>query len=404
MNKKSRALLALMATLLGAVLCGCGLASDDTSGGESSSDEPIVIGGSLPLSGVYGETGVYVRDGYEAWAEEVNQNGGLLGRPVELSIRDDRSDPSQAVSLLQRSINQEGVDLLSGGYPGDSVAAQMSVAEQNQMVYVSMGGQLQSFEQDFRYSFGAPPLMGQWWYDGFFDWLDSQPREQWPETAALMTINNPIGDAIREGSVRELEERGIEVVMDERYDLPLASAESLVTRAKQSDADLFFANGFFEDGVQTMRAIESVDYRPMAVLQGAGTLIPSWEEELGEDGNLVFSGTAMHPDLPFEGVDRVNRLAEERYDTPKAPPYFMFGYAWMQSLQAGVEGAGSLEQDAIRDWLSNNEVPTIGGTFSFDERGLPEQYQYLIQVQDGNATLVWPQNVQTAAPVYPAAG
>ncbi|MBA3473958.1 MAG: amino acid ABC transporter substrate-binding protein [Rubrobacter sp.] len=393
-------LLAVVVALLVVATTGCGLASEEEAD-SGSSEEPIVIGGSLPLSGTYGETGAYVLDGYEAWADEVNSNGGLLGRTVELSIQDDRSDPSQAVSLLQRAINQEDVDLLSGGYPGDSAAAQMSIAEQSQMVYVSMGGHLQSFEQGFEYSFGAPPLMGQWWYDGFFDWLDTQPREQWPETAALMSVNNPVGDAVREGSVRELEERGIEVVMDESYDLPLASAESLVTRAMQADADLFFANGFFEDGVQTVEAIETVEYRPRAVLQGVGTLVPSWEEELGEGGNFVFSGTAMHPDLPFEGVDRVNQLAEENYGTPKAPPYFMFGYAWMQTLQAAVEGAGSLDQDAIRDWLRNNEISTIGGTFGLDERGLPEQYQYLIQVQDGSPTLVWPEDVQTAAPVYP---
>jgi len=74
---------------------------------------------------------------------------------------------------------------------------------------------------------------------------------------------------------------------------------------------------------------------------------------------------------------------------------------WMQVLAQGVEGAGKIDQDAIRDWLRNNEVKTVGGNWKFDERGLPPPYSYLTQVIDGKVELVWPKAVQSHEPIAP---
>ncbi len=365
---------------------------------------PIKIGCSLPLTGAYADTGVWVQRGYQYWADEVNAKGGLLGRPVQLVIYDDESKTDSAVNLLNKVITQDKVDLLCGGYPGTSAAAQMSVAEKNQKVYVSMGGHMASFSQGFTYSFGAPPLMGQWWYDGLFKWLKTLPASERPKKAAIFTINNPVGASTLEVVPKELADLGIELVINEKYDVPLADASPLVSKAKAAGADMFFANGFFPDGVQTVRAMKALDYNPKVFVQAIGSIIPSWVQELGADGNYVFSGTPVHPGLPFEGIKELNAAAKARYQTPEAPTYFIFGYAWMQALQKGVEGAKSVDNTAIRDWLKSHEISTAGGKFTFDQKGLPPPYTYLTQVQNGKVELVWPPEVQTAKPVFPKPG
>jgi branched-chain amino acid transport system substrate-binding protein len=48
--------------------------------------DPIKIGGSLPLTGLASEQAKWVKAGYEAWSDDVNQIGGLLGRPVKLIL------------------------------------------------------------------------------------------------------------------------------------------------------------------------------------------------------------------------------------------------------------------------------------------------------------------------------
>jgi branched-chain amino acid transport system substrate-binding protein len=70
-------------------------------------------------------------------------------------------------------------------------------------------------------------------------------------------------------------------------------------------------------------------------------------------------------------------------------------------LQRGVEGAKSLNQDAIRDYLRNNEVSLISGKYKFDEKGLPPPYSYVVQVIKGKTEVVYPSAKATTKPVYP---
>ena len=79
------AITAALALTVGA--CG----GDDDSGGSASggggdSSKPIKIGASLPLTGEFSEPGKAAQQGYELWVDTINQNGGLLGRKVELVV------------------------------------------------------------------------------------------------------------------------------------------------------------------------------------------------------------------------------------------------------------------------------------------------------------------------------
>src|SRR5271157_4480673 len=63
------------------------------------SGEPIKIGGSLGLTGVFAEQSKWIKGGYDAWVEEINQKGGLLGRPVKLIMYEDEGNTDKAVTF-----------------------------------------------------------------------------------------------------------------------------------------------------------------------------------------------------------------------------------------------------------------------------------------------------------------
>jgi branched-chain amino acid transport system substrate-binding protein len=369
--------------------------------GFAQENNPIVLGGTLPLTGVYAETGKWVQKGYQAWADDINAAGGLLGRPVKVVTYDDTSSVATAVTLLEKLITVDKVDLVLGGYPGTAAAAQMAVAEQYGKVYVSMGGHMPSFLQGYQYSFSATPLMGEWWAEGLGRWLESLPEEERPKSAAILSMNNIIGKGCRESIVGWMDKLGIPILVDETYDLPLASAEALVSECKQSGAEAMFSNGFFGDGVLTVKAMKSLEYSPKLLYQSIGNLVPAWVEELGEEGYYVFSGTAIHHGFPYPDIQRLNEFCQEEYNQEYAPDYFLFGYSWAQTLQKGVEGAGTLDQEEITEYLRNNSIEIISGTYSFDEKGLPEPYGYLTQVLDDGVQLIWPPEVATSEVVYP---
>lgn len=76
-------------------------AGDSSSDAAAPSGDPIVIGGSLGLTGMYSGPSAGYKVAYEYAVDEMNKNGGLLGRPVELKLYDDESNATTAQQLYQ---------------------------------------------------------------------------------------------------------------------------------------------------------------------------------------------------------------------------------------------------------------------------------------------------------------
>jgi branched-chain amino acid transport system substrate-binding protein len=116
--------------------------------------EPIVIGASLPLTGGFSVNGEKHKEGYELCVDLINEKGGILGRPVEIIISDNRSDTETAISQYERLISMDGADVLFGTFSSKLTFPASSITEQNQMVHpIPAGGALRIYEQGHEYLF-----------------------------------------------------------------------------------------------------------------------------------------------------------------------------------------------------------------------------------------------------------
>ena len=364
--------------------------------------DPIKIGGSLPMTGMASEQGKWVKAGYEWWVEDVNSRGGLLGRPVKLILYDDESNPEKAVTYYERAISVDKVDLVSGGYPGPSNVALMPVVEKYKKVFIGQGGHGKSFEQGFTYSFGSPPLMGEWSSISTDSVFDLIPKENWPKTAAILTMNNVIGLSATPNIVKGLEAHGCKVVVNEVYNLPLSDATPLVSKAKGRGGEYLILQGFFDDTVMIMRAAKAQRYTPKVIWNIIGSRVPAWFKEMGSDGEIVLANNWYPPGLPYAGNDRLLEGAKKKFNLPVPPDFFAMGYCWMYSLEVGVKGAGSLDDTKIRDFLRSKplELP-FGKGVVFDAKGLPPAFNYTVQTTGGKNQIIWPKAVATTQFVYP---
>lgn len=78
-------------------------------GSPASAIEPIRIGVSGPFTGGSNPMGIAMRDGIRLAAREINEAGGILGRPVLLVERDDEARPERGAQVVQELINQEKI-------------------------------------------------------------------------------------------------------------------------------------------------------------------------------------------------------------------------------------------------------------------------------------------------------
>jgi branched-chain amino acid transport system substrate-binding protein len=364
---------------------------------------PIKIGGSLPLTGIFSETAKWIKEGYEFWVEDINKRGGLLGRPVRMTIYDDESSAEKAVTYYERAITVDKVDLVFGGYPGTANVALMPLVEKYGKVFVGMGGHMKSFEQGYTYSFASPPLMSDWVYIALAGIVDDFiPKAEWPKSSAVFTMNNVIGLSARGNLIKSCEERGIKVVVDETYNLPLSDATPLVSKAKGRGVEIFCCNSMFDDAVMLTRAAKAMNYNPKMIFQQLASTIPAWMRELGPDGNNVVADMWWNSRLPYPGNDKINEAAKARFNLPAGPTYFGLGYCWMKTLEVAVQGANTLDHLKIRDYLRSHkfDLPYKKGV-TFDQKGLPPPFAYTTQTTGGQVELVWPKEIATTKLVYP---
>ena len=364
--------------------------------------DPIKIGGSLALTGMFSETAKWVKEGYDCWVEDINKKGGLLGRPVKMTIYDDEGNPDRAVSYYERAITVDKVDFIFGGFPGPSNVALMPLAEKYGKVFIGLGGHMKSFEQGFTYSFGSPPLMGEWSDLSVAGLLDDLiPKKDWPKTAALLTMNNVIGLAGVPNVVKALEKRGVTVVVNETYNLPLSDATPLVSKSKGKGGEFLICQSFFDDMVMIMRSAKALRYNPKIIWNILASRIPAWMKELGGDGNHVLANNFFPMGLPFPGNDRMIEGAKRRLGFSQPPDFFAIGYCWMYTLEVGVQGAGSLDNKMIRDYLRSRPLDLPYGRIKFDSKGLPPPFNFTVQTREGKNEIIWPKEVATGKLVYP---
>ncbi|HUL31607.1 MAG TPA: ABC transporter substrate-binding protein, partial [Thermodesulfobacteriota bacterium] len=259
------------------VICGI------ISGGYSKTvAQAIKIGGSLPASGIHTETSKWIKEGYDFWVEDINKRGGLLGRPVKMTIYPDQGTTEEAIAYYERAITVDKADLVFGGYPATSNVALMPLVEKYGKVFIGMGAHMKSFEQGFTYSFASPPLMSDWIYLSLSGVLDDLiPRAEWPKSIALLTANNVMGLSAKANILKAMEERGVKVVVDEMYNLPLNDATPLVSKAKGKGAEILCCLSFFDDAVMIMRAAKTLNYNPKLIFQQLASIVPAWMKELG---------------------------------------------------------------------------------------------------------------------------
>ena len=109
------------------------------SGKPVAAAEPIRIGAVLSITGWGGIVGTNTRDATVAIIEDINRKGGILGRPVELYLEDDKSDPTNAVLSATKLVRDKKVCVLLGLGANDSGMAMIPVAEQEQVPYAASG-------------------------------------------------------------------------------------------------------------------------------------------------------------------------------------------------------------------------------------------------------------------------
>jgi branched-chain amino acid transport system substrate-binding protein len=380
----------------------CG--GDDDDGGGSSADngKPLKIGASLPLTGEFSEPGKAAKQGYEVWASMVNGSGGLLGRKVELVVKDDASNQNTVVSDYNALISGDKVDLLLGTFSSLLNLPASAVAERNRMLYVEpAGGNPDIFSRGFKMIFFSQQATADHQGDVWSKWVTELPEGKRPKTAAYPTLDDPFTTPTSEGIEAILKPAGIQTVYRDTYTVDTTNFDSIANAVKSKNPDLVVLGTQFEDGIGLMRALRKVNFTPKWLYQ---TNAPSFGDQYAdgigvENTEGVFYAVSHSPEASTPGNEEFVAKYKEMFGGDTVPEDAADAYAAGEVLQATVEAnktAAKEDQLKLADWLRQNEVDTILGPLSWDETGAPTGEFLIGQWQDGKAEIVLPEEAATS--------
>lgn len=367
----------------GLVLAACGGGGDTaTEGGEGG--EPIRIGFVGDFSDVYSFYDVPVRDGAQFAIDEINAEGGVLGRQLELTTEDGRNDQALTLQLTEELLDSEPAYLI--GTTSDPYVAQ-GIAACAAGVPISTGDGT------------APTLVGDAGECAFQLVMSDNiqagvaaqyARDQGYETAFLLRSTEvPYTGNLPTYFEDAFTELGGDVLGEEEFRIDAGDYSAQVTTiANLAPApDVIFTPMFLPDTPVFMRQ-----------LRAAGVDIPVLSTDGNHDAALLDAGDAVEGltftthGLPAEGNELEGFFSAYEEAEGEAPASVVYGvgYDEIYMLAGAIEAAGSAEPAAIAEALAGiSEFEGVTGEVTMDAgTRRAAKTVTLVQVTDGELTLV----------------
>ncbi len=366
------------------------------------SGPPIKIGSTLALTGPLSATAMIHKLTGEIYVEELNKRGGLLGRPVEWTVKDDQSKPDVARTLYEQLVTVDKVDLLIGPYATPNILSAIGVAQKYQKVLVhhTLGiPSLAKYDMQFpAWSVGYNPETTV--PNTLFDALASTTK--FPKTIAIVTSKFPSVYMMSVGAREVAKKRGVKEVLFLEWEFGNKDYGPIASRVKDANPDFVFVGAIGMEGNQLLDAMKKIDYVPplqFFMYPAPGPLAKA----PGAEHAFAASIFEQHP--PFTNNPTAaafvkifnERAAKAGLPDNSVETQAAASYSTWQVLEAAVTATKSLDDKVIAAWLKKNKVDTIQGRLRFDgPSNFGDDLMRIKQVQNGHWVTVWPK--EWAAP------
>ena len=363
-----------------------GLAAADLvfAGGasESSEDDSIHIALSAPITGDWSEYGVNSQRSVELAIERINAEGGVLGRPVRLSVGDTKGNPQEAATLAQRWTSDPSVVAQIGAFSSSSCMAAQPIFDAAEMIQISPTASHTGYAQGSPWSFGIAgtqasegPFNARFAYDNIGS-----------RSIAVLYLNNDWGIDTAEYFSAAFEELGGEVTAAEFYFDGESDFTAALSKLQQTGADTLFIASFYNDGAAINIQRRRLGWDVPVI--GPGSLYSPQLINLGGEAveGLFTSATFFALDTDSR-IQEFVQAFESRYEAVPNT-HAAVAYDAMILLADAVERAGTTDSIALRDALAaTKDFPGLAGSITFTANGDANKSYRKLRIQDGEFVL-----------------
>ena len=333
--------------------------------------DPIKIGVSGPFTGGSSSMGVSMRDGVRLAAQEINKNGGVLGRQIQLVERDDEAKNERGVQIAQELINREkvvatvgfintGVALAAQRFYQDARIPVMNNVATGSVITQQFKDQPENyvFRNAAHDSIQAPMIVE-----------EAITRRGFKKVAILADSTN-YGQLGRADLEKALELKGIKPVAVEKFNIKDVDMTAQLLKAKEAGAEAILTYGIGPELAQIANGMTKLGWKVPMV--GSWTLsMANYIDNAGPggEGARMPQTFIQEPTTPKRQSFIVNYLKtfnpkNSRIDSPVSAAQ---GYDSIYLLAAAIKQAGSTEGPKVKAALEDLKAPVEGVVTTYNK-------------------------------------
>lgn len=370
-----------LTTLAASTILAAGFASIAMAEGNA-----IRIGVVTPISGTYAGIGQQVTWGLDMAAAEINANGGIMGRQIELVYEDSEANPAVAVQKAEKLYTSENVDFLTGTVNSGATLAVGQVAER--------AGKLLATTVSF-----SDAITGDKCSPNVFR-VNARAGQQSAALAAWVKQEKPGAKIFYLGPDYEM---GRSTVAAFKENAELVGAESVgevfapldskdysqyFGRVRSARPEVLYTSVAGNDTVRLFTQMKDFGVLDgLTVLGASGTVTGQNIGAIGDAAEGFITGVGYSPliDSPE------NKAFVEKFNAENGADPDLYGadsYGILFAYKAAVEAAGSTETDAVRAALEGLTWDTPQGPKTIragDHQAI--QPMYVVEIKNGAFTI-----------------
>jgi len=390
-------------------LSAIALASMLMSGGAFALDT-IKIGVTGPFTGGSSSMGVSMRDGVRLAVKEINSNGGILSRPIELIERDDQADNARGISIAQELVNKEKV-IADVGYinTGVSLAAQriFQDAKIPVMNNVATGTIVTRqfdkepanyvFRNAARDEIQAPMI------------VEEAVIKRGYKKVAILHDSTNYGELGRADLTKALAAKGVTPVAVEKFNVKDTDMTSQLLKAKEAGAEVILTYAIGPELAQIANGMAKLGWKKPMI--GSWTLsMANFIDTAGKNGEgalmpqtFIQQSNTQKRKAFIEAYLKEFKPKNNRIDSPVSAAQ---GYDSIYLLAAAIKQAGSTDGERIREALENlnEKIPGIVTTYDkpfskTDHEAITDNIPVMGQVKDGRVVYAYKEDEEKGSDI-----
>lgn len=376
-----RRLFPLVLTLTLVLAAACGGADSEDSGDTG----PIKVGLILSLTGNYSSLGTEDKKAIDLAVEEINAAGGITGRKIETTLKDDKSQPDQSVLAFNEL--KGDVDAVIGSPFSNSALATIPLVDREEIPYISLTPADEQVNPVHPYVFVVPATSAAY-AERMLQYFKGTNTTK---VAVAYDVKSSYAVAGFKGMQAKAGQYGVTLATTEEFQTTTTEFSPVFAKVRSSGAQALVVWATGPPAVAFTKQYATAGAGVPLMLTGAQAsklfLDPAGPAAEGVTVSSSIGVVGPHlPDGPQkEAVTKLQAAFQAKYGYP--PPQFaQDGYSGVKLLAAAIEKAKGSDRKKVRDALESLDLITPNGRYVYsktDHSGLKPDFISVNTVKGG---------------------